>query len=634
MSLSPHSEKPVFLHVARWEIVALVLLFFVHGGWPVPDVNEAHYINKAIHFWNPDWITGDAFLDSKDAHWFFYATFGALSLLLPPTLLAWTGRLLAWFFLAIAWRRLSFVLIPVRYFSILTAAGMLYYLDAFSMSGEWIVGGVEGKSFAFPLMFLGLAAMLQGRWNRVWLYFGAASAFHVLVGGWAVVIGLFVLATESLIVAVKRKTFPSLSTFLFGFLFLFLGGLLSLPGLIPVLLLDYKTAPEIVSQAHYVYVYERLPHHLHPDGFPWTYKFRYAILTLLWAALSLVVSKKSHFPFFRLTAFVSGSLLLAGIGFFLAWIFQEDPKRASDFLRFYWFRTCDFAVPLGVSFAASMLLVQVFNHGTAYLAEKWKTRVDFHFVTKNLCGTLLVFGGFGVAVFLALNGLLFGFLFSSSLDGSGAVIPAEPAIPWSLTLLLGIGVLWSLEKSRKNVALAGWFLLLLVIVVWAPLGFYLKTAEQRVRPGYSRNDPVLVRSAYLWTDICNWINDPQNGIPQDAKFLTPGDSKNFKWNTRRSEVATWKDIPQDAAGIVKWYSTMEQLYTYRPKSGPVRRDYSLQLLFSRYTPERLEKLQEKYGYDYILCGKYPALDLPVVYANQGYEGYVIYKGQSEPRTER
>ena len=624
----------------RWEIALLMLLFFVHGGWPVPDTNESYYVGKAIHFYHPDEIVGDTFLDSKDAHWLFYATFGSLSLLLPPTVMAWTGRLFAWLFLAFAWRRLSCILIPVRYFSILTAAGMLYYLDAFSMSGEWIVGGVEGKSFAFPLMFLGLAAMLQGRWNHVWLYFGAASAFHVLVGGWAVVIALPVLIIEKLILVIKTKKLPTPSAFLTGILFLFLGGLLSLPGLIPALQLDWNTATEITRQAHYIYVYERLPHHLHPDGFPWTFKFRFAALTLLWAALSAVVlSRKkdshvsfliSHFSFWRLTGFVFGSLLLAGIGLASAWILRDDPKSAAGFLRYYWFRTCDFAVPMGVSFAASMLFVYALEHGKIRFDEL-KRLPDFNALVKNLCRAFFLYGGFGVTVFLILHGLIFGLIFPASsmishgVDGAGTILPTEPNIAWALTLLVGIGMLSICDNIREHAVWKGWVLLLGTIVVLAPLGFCLKMAEQRVRPGYSRSDPTSVRHAYLWTDACRWINDPANGIPKNAKFLTPRESTNFKWNTHRPEVVTWKDIPQDAQGIVQWYDTIERIY---PKiERPPHRNYALQQLYGHIPPSRLEKLQQKYEFDYILCGKYPALKLPVVYANAGY---VIYEAKPAP----
>ena len=625
----------------RWEIAALLLLFFVHGGWPVPDVNEACYVGKAIHFWHPDWIVGDLFLDSKNAHWFFYATFGLFSFVLPPTAMAWAGRSLAWFLLAIAWRRLSYTLVPFRYFSILTAAGMLYYLDAFTMSGEWVVGGIEGKSFAFPLMFLGLEAMLRGRWHHVWLYLGAASAFHVLVGGWAVIIALFVLATEK-IFSLKRTPF---SILIFHFSFLIAGGLLALPGLIPALQMDWKTPPEIIAESHRIQVFERLPHHLHPDGFPWTFKFRFGVLTLLWVALSMAALRQLRgtelrVPFLRMSGFVFGSLILAAIGFVGVWCLRSDPLKTAELLRFYWFRMCDFAVPMGVSFVASILFVCYFEKARLWLAEVLKNGDNVTAVLGGFFKMFLATLLFGVTIFLVFDWLIYGLLFSSSFRGAGgadgatSIIPVEPCIPWGLALLFGIGWLAMFEYVRKNSAgqldsmqsipLCAWLLLLCAMVVWAPSHFYLSMAEQRSRPLYSRCDPVTIRHAYLWNDVCNWISDPKNKIPENALFLTPSESKNFKWKTRRPEVATWKDMPQDAKTIKRWYDAIEQLYTYRPKNGPARRDYSLQLLYSRYNPERLEKLQEKYKYDYILCGKYPALNLPIVYENQGY---VVYEGR-------
>ena len=90
-------------------------VFFFDGARPVPDVNEPHYLGKAIHFWNPDWIPNDAFLNSTDTHQVFYFTFGWLSLWLPPLWLAWVGRLLTWGLLAWAWRRLSYAFIPRRW---------------------------------------------------------------------------------------------------------------------------------------------------------------------------------------------------------------------------------------------------------------------------------------------------------------------------------------------------------------------------------------------------------------------------------------------------------------------------------------------------------------------------------------
>jgi len=155
------------------EVLLVFLVFTIQGAWPVPDVNEPNYLGKAIHFWNPDWGRGDFFLGTGDTHAVFYFTFGWLSLWLSPVALAWTGRLLTWALLAWSWRRLSFAVVPVRWMAVLTAAIFMMLLQHFHLAGEWVVGGVEAKGFAYVLVFLGLEALVRGRWNAMWLLMGA-----------------------------------------------------------------------------------------------------------------------------------------------------------------------------------------------------------------------------------------------------------------------------------------------------------------------------------------------------------------------------------------------------------------------------------------------------------------------------
>jgi hypothetical protein len=161
------------------EIAAVFAVFFIFGAWKVPDVNEAHYICKAIHYWNPDWIPNDHFLQSGDAHWTFYFAFGWLTFFFSPTAMAWIGRSVAWGLMAWSWQRLSVALLPVRWVAIPTALALAYYIEAFNMAGEWLIGGIEGKSLAYPFVFFALEAMLRRRWNRVGIFLGIACAFHV-----------------------------------------------------------------------------------------------------------------------------------------------------------------------------------------------------------------------------------------------------------------------------------------------------------------------------------------------------------------------------------------------------------------------------------------------------------------------
>ena len=62
-----------------FDVVLVLLVFFVHAGEPVPDVNEPHYLTKARHYWDPSFAAGDFFLESADAHKVFYWSLGWLT---------------------------------------------------------------------------------------------------------------------------------------------------------------------------------------------------------------------------------------------------------------------------------------------------------------------------------------------------------------------------------------------------------------------------------------------------------------------------------------------------------------------------------------------------------------------------
>ncbi len=56
------------------------------------------------------------------------------------------------------------------------------------MAGEWIVGGIEAKGFAWALVLWAMQALIRGRWNLALVLIGAATSLHVVVGGWAAVL--------------------------------------------------------------------------------------------------------------------------------------------------------------------------------------------------------------------------------------------------------------------------------------------------------------------------------------------------------------------------------------------------------------------------------------------------------------
>ena len=237
-------------------------------------MNESHYLCRLKHYWNPTWCEGDLFLQSPDTQVVFIWLFGWITRFVSLTATAWIGRAVAWAAIAWAWQRLSWRILPRRFAAVLSAAlfiGLTYYMH---LAGEWVVGGVEGKCFAYAFVLWALREMLDDRWNRVWLLLGAATAFHPLVGGWSGVVcagdlvdcevvccPLSVVSCQS---SVVRKTFR-LTKILPG---LIGGGLIGLVGIVPALALTWNVPADVVAESNRIYVFDRLPHHLAPLTLP------------------------------------------------------------------------------------------------------------------------------------------------------------------------------------------------------------------------------------------------------------------------------------------------------------------------------------------------------------------------------
>ncbi len=171
------------------EIILIFGLFFLFAGSPPPDVNEAHYLAKAKHYWDSSWCGPDLFLDSADAHPVFYWLFGWMTLCCSLTTVTWLGRVVTWTLLAVGWQRLSWSVVPQRYASVATATMFVVLCDRCHLAGEWAVGGLEAKGLAYALVLFGLRAIVLERWQAVWMWMGAATAVHVLVGGWSLLAG-------------------------------------------------------------------------------------------------------------------------------------------------------------------------------------------------------------------------------------------------------------------------------------------------------------------------------------------------------------------------------------------------------------------------------------------------------------
>jgi hypothetical protein len=512
-------------------VLLIVLVFFAIAGDPAPRVNEAHYLARLKHFWDPSWCAGDLFLESPDAHGLFVWAFGWVTRWLSLTATAWVGCVLAWTLLAWAWQRLSWRVLPVPLASVLGAELWVTLMTVAHLAGEWVVGGVEAKCFAYVFVLVALCEMIDRHWNRVWIALGLASAFHVLVGGWSFVVCGGIWAVDQFQSVDGKPLFRALVSMLPG---LATGGAVALLGLVPALALNWHESPEIVAEANRIYVFERLPHHLAPLTLPpedvATRILRHGVLIIgLWAlARANRSGADGTGDTLRLiTWYAWGSVALAAIGFAIEVGFWSQPQIAAELLRYYWFRLTDMAVPLAVALQAVTLIA------TGFSERK----------------------------------------------------------PWAVWLLAG-----AIGCAGLHVGLA--------------------TAVRFIDPVPPAD--AAMQDPAAWADVCQWIAE---NTPPDALFLTPRLSASFKWRTGRADVATRKDVPQDARHMVEWFQRLNDIYYYKIGAGAEPFNSVGEL-----GTERAIEMARRYGAKYIVSDQDHPLALTPLYPNREHpnDTYVVY----------
>lgn len=134
------------------------------------------------------------------------------------------------------------------------------------------------------------------------------------------------------------------------------------------------------------------------------------------------------------------------------------------------------------------------------------------------------------------------------------------------------------------------------------------------------DENAAIRDEYEdWREVCHWIAE---NTPPDARFLTPSMKSSFKWYAERSEVATWKEIPQDARSIVAWWEKLKDIYiVHDPNWGSWWSRNA-----ARLGEDRLLTLAAKYQFEYIVTVSEPKLNLEIAFSKPD-NMFVVYRAR-------
>lgn len=361
-------------------IITLWVTLLIYGALTaaVPDVNEPHYLGKSKHFWDPAWCAGDLLLESSNAHAVFFFVMGYWTKWLSFPQLAWFGRAVGYGVLACGWFRTHHVLGVTRWWSWWSLCCYLAIASWGNFSGEWLVGGIEGKVFSYGFLLLAFADWWEQRHFRAAIFGGLAISFHPIAGGWAILAAMLTQCVFWL----RHRQFPKLSD---GIAW---GGLLAfaIPGLLPaVQLLLANDPPNVRMNGTYLQVYYRLAHHLDPMTFPAQSYWGYAGLIVLSIGLTFALPTSSARRTWSQILFWGGVFAMCGL---IAGWGPRPPKLMPyylvrmNLLKFYPFRLFDIMLPISVALQLSL----------GMMSMKW----PLNFSRRALLGGVMVLVILGV----------------------------------------------------------------------------------------------------------------------------------------------------------------------------------------------------------------------------------------------
>ncbi|GAB5442696.1 MAG: hypothetical protein Fues2KO_30450 [Fuerstiella sp.] len=544
----------------------------------MPGINEPHYLSKAKAFTDSDWCNGDLFLESANAHYVFFALTGPLTTVLSLPAVAVIGRLGSFLLMAIGWTSLSrrlglrAVAIPIA------AAAWCGISLTGNLSGEWVIGGYEGKVPSYAFALLGVSVWISAWQRRSWqryalsgCCFGASISLHPVVGAWfcvAIAVAETILhlwprgtsptpdhprttsvaadpssvAQADEVLLIPRR--PHVSFLKDGLVFVIASTIVALPGLIPAatMILNSELPQDDVDRANYIQVFWRLKHHLDPTEFPVAAWIHSAALLLTSLLTVCAVTRFDTRPAQDPAEPVSVEHA------------DNSPLRIAQSWRLWW------ALLLVALLIAAAGVAIGWHSGPILKTEGWQWRAS-----------LLKFYPF--RLFDAMLPMTFGL--SAALLTRLIPPPRRHSISLCVLLLIIVSTLFGAFQQRRE----------------AP-------------PGYSPTAFVA------WKDAGRWI---QNNLPPDALVYGPRESFGFYWHMHRAQYVCFKDCPQDTPGILEWNSRLWDMHHWSERA------YADQ----NFDVAETEELYRKFGITHLITRQLGPFEAEPIYRNDVWRIYDV-----------
>ena len=238
------------------------------------------------------------------------------------------GRILSYILLIISYVRLAKsidlnILMTVSSYIVF----LFYFRHGIGDAGEWFVGGLETKVFAYCFVLLSLSSFIRNNIKWGMIYSGLSLSFHLLVGGYHLFCLIpFFLITQSVDKNFFVKLLKSIPYFL-------ISGFLGLIEAFSSFFLSDQSGIEKVGWDIYVNV--RVPHHTVPE-----FSIKTWLILIIFTVINIIFLKSKNQTKRYLSSYSLFTVVILLIGLLIYYNFD------SHYLRYYFFRSSDVILPL------------------------------------------------------------------------------------------------------------------------------------------------------------------------------------------------------------------------------------------------------------------------------------------------
>ena len=318
-----------------YDILSIFLLFIVTLIFFFKfrvHYNEMDVIPFAKAFFNNHWLDKDWYLNLYIPYRFFFSypvgfftdSFGIMQTII-------LGRLFSYFLMSYALHSLiKSISCSINMFLYHFAIIVFYcFFPNGNGAGEWMVGGLDTKVFAYVFSIFSLTSFINKRYLKGFFFAGLVLNFHVLIG----IFHLFSILP--FLFFFQKNNINFLKEFTSFITVFCLSGFFGLYCIFYQLFFPEQEASNI---AWNIYVNVRVPHHTLPSFFP----VQLWIKMILFSVFNLYIIYRIKTGKIRLLAFYAvSSVLISLVGLIIFFSSLEN-----HYLRYYFFRFSDVMLPL------------------------------------------------------------------------------------------------------------------------------------------------------------------------------------------------------------------------------------------------------------------------------------------------